>query len=498
MALLLSFLECKVMDVSRFVRPAVALLAVLAIAGCGRHSQSDALPATSAVLSPGLTPAAPMVKTQILPASVMLNARVKPDVALQAASYTQLPGSGSFAAASPDGSLWVLSDEPAGPDKYIWHYSAGTWTNITGLASRIAVSHDGATVYAINSIGAIYAYNGGTWTSPGSGASDITVDATGAIYVLSNGAGVGANEPVWVYNGSWALLDGTGVRIVASDDRGNYGILNGGTGNSGGIYILNAAGSIYHEFPDGPPNYQQLPGLASELTATIEGGIFVLGYPASESGTNIYYLDLDSGNYNTVAGSGVGISTNSQNLYVISSNGGIYSSPIVAAQDRTFGGPSTTGAFASGTTMAELTLPAYQSISLSVQFGPTLAGSGTITLSDALNNGDITPTLPADDAVPGSTPEIYLSIYNAGPSAYSTGPTTPTITVTKSTGFGSATACEFDFYGDNGNGGSPTWNSSGISGVISGNTATLAPITLPDGNTIDIKPGQTAAAISCQ
>ncbi len=120
---------------------------------------------------------------------------VKPqDVLLGAPFWQQIPGSGAFAAAAQDGSLWVLSDQLAGADKFIWHYVSGVWTNIAGMASRLAVAPNG-TLYAINSAGGAYVYNSssGTFSSLGGGCSDLTVAKDGSLYVLSNGAAPGSD-----------------------------------------------------------------------------------------------------------------------------------------------------------------------------------------------------------------------------------------------------------------------------------------------------------------
>ena len=68
---------------------------------------------------PGTIPAAPMAKTTILPASAM-QSPPKSDTAVLPLNWMPIPGTASVVAASPDGSLWVLSDQPSGPDKYIW------------------------------------------------------------------------------------------------------------------------------------------------------------------------------------------------------------------------------------------------------------------------------------------------------------------------------------------------------------------------------------------
>jgi virginiamycin B lyase len=476
-----------------------ALFCVVLAAGCSssmgglQTSPQSAMPKS---ISPALVPAVPMAKTAILPASAMLASGLTRDTAIQGPSYTQIPGTASFAAAAPDGSLWVLSNAPAGNDKYIWHYVSGSWTNISGLASRLAVAPNG-TLYAINSEGGVYSYSGGTWTTYGGGASDITVDFDGSFYVLSNGNAAGSDQAIWHYNSGWTQSPGSGIRIAGSWDAGNYSALNGELAI--GIYILNSAGGIYYYATTNNSfsnTFVQLPGNASAITATTDGGVFVLGYPANASGNAIYYYDLDAGAWTAQAGAGVNISTDGTKLYVIGSSGGIYSSPIRAAQTWAFGGSTASLSAIQGQTPAAVNLSAYNNVSASIQFSQDSSGSSTLSFSDALDNGDITPnTLPVDNATAGYTPVIYLSIYNPGPTTVSFGSNTPGVSLTKTTGFGGATTCHLDGYFSNG--GAPTWQFINGTGAISGTSVTVNPATLGGGNTVDFTPGQTVVAVAC-
>ena len=290
-----------------------------------------------------------MAKTAIQPASSM---GIKPMDAIGPAFWQPIPGSGSFAAAAPDGSLWVLSDQPSGADKFIFHYVNGVWTNISGLASRIAVGPDGA-LYAINSSGGAFSYNAGTstWTGLGGGCSDITVASDGTIYVLSNGAAPGSNQAIWHYaNSGWTQAGGNGVRIAGNWDTQTYTINNGGgTVAPGGIYILNSAGNIYYE--NTSATFALLPGLASAIAPTKNAGIFVLGYPASGAGNTIYYFDLDAQNYTQPGGSAANIATNTSTVYAIGTGGGIYYSTV-----STTGSLPTTFVNNSGITPAYFTI----------------------------------------------------------------------------------------------------------------------------------------------
>lgn len=309
-----------------------ARLAIATLAGCvwvtgcsGSLPMRNASgPGTPKSVSPGAIAPAPMAKTSILSTSVM---SVKPQSAVQGQNWTQLPGSAAYVAAAPDGSLWALSTSPAGPDKYIWHYANGSWTNISGLASRLSAAPNG-TLYAINSGGGTYAYSNGSWTALGGGASDITAASDGSIYVLSNGNAAGSDQAIWHYTNGWTQVPGSGVHIAASLDPGTYSI-PGGTVGPNGLYILNSIGSIYYENAGG--SFVQLPANASAIAPTGIGGVFVLGYPADPNGNSIYYYNLGTAGWTAQSGSGTGISADSTHVYVISSSGGIYYSPVTAS-----------------------------------------------------------------------------------------------------------------------------------------------------------------------
>jgi hypothetical protein len=314
------------------------LFAVLA-AGCSHGGGSSGLlpgggvtpPVTPQSVSPGTIPAAPMAKTEILPASAMTTAPHS-DIAQPPLSWTQVPGTASAVAASPDGTLWVLSDQPSSSaDKYIWHYASGVWTNISGLASRLSVAADGS-LWAINSGGGIWHYVSGTWTSPGGGATNsITADSTNGIYVLSNG-GSGPDRAIWHYSAGagWTQLNGSGVVLAANWDTNNFPAGAGMTSaiNAGGLYILSSSGSIWYE--NANLTFSQVPGAASAITPTTNGGFFVLGYPVAPSGNQVYYFDLNTPGFTAQNGAGLLSISAGSSLYLTSSSGAIYSAPLPA------------------------------------------------------------------------------------------------------------------------------------------------------------------------
>jgi len=290
---------------------ALALVVVATLAACSGGPATTGLPrlATPASTSPGAILVAPMVKTAILPASAMTSRR--PANTITTVGWSTVPGTGSSVFGAPDGSMWVLSDQPAGPDKYIWHYAGGTWTNISGQASTLAIAPDG-TLYAVNSSGGTYAYSGGNWSSLGGGAVAIAAVADNSIFVLSNAGG--PDHAIWHYSGgAWSQASGSGVSLVASFDTTTHGTIA-----PGGFYILNSTGQIYYRNVDA--SYVQIPGTAKAL-APANGGLFVL---STDSAGTIYYYDIDGANWTAPGGSGVAIADASNTLYVLSAAGGIY------------------------------------------------------------------------------------------------------------------------------------------------------------------------------
>ncbi|HEX5275349.1 MAG TPA: hypothetical protein VFW34_08735 [Candidatus Rubrimentiphilum sp.] len=282
-----------------------------------------------ASISPGSIVPPPMAVTAILPASAMqspVSAGVKPMSAVQGANYTQLSGAASFAVGSPDGSLWVLSNQPSGPDKYIWHFQNGAWTNISGLANHISIAPD-LSLYASNSAGGAYHNVGGTWTALGGGVSDIAAASDNSLFVLSNSQPAGNDQGIWHYTSGWSQVPGAGVRIAASLDVGTH-VVPGGIVGPGGIYVVNSSGSIY--YTPGNGSWVAFPGAAAAISPSV-GGLFVLGYPASSGGTPIYYYDLDNPGWTQFGGSGVSIAAGATQLYVISASTAIWTTPLLPA-----------------------------------------------------------------------------------------------------------------------------------------------------------------------
>lgn len=355
----------------------------LLLSGCSGARHMSALPNGGGVtlqtpqsISPGLIAAPPMAQTAILPSSAMQSSSspaIKPMSAIPGISYTQVPGTATVASAGSDGSLWVLSDSPSGADKYIWHYSNGSWTNIAGLANHISAAPDGS-LYASNSLGGVYHYVNGSWIALGGGVSDITAASGNTVYALSNGQQIGNDQAIWFYNGTWAQIPGSGVHIAASLDAATHSI-PGGTIGPDGLYVVNSSGSIY--YTQGSGSYIQIPGASAAISPSTTGGLFVLGYPTDVSGTAIYYYDFDNPGWQQIAGSGVAISAAASQLYVISASNAIYSARLGAMAHFTISDPYP-----------------YSSASIKPQYFSPATASVSIVINDVAHTFAVSPNSP--------------------------------------------------------------------------------------------------------
>jgi hypothetical protein len=225
---------------------------------------------------------------------------------------------------APDGSLWALSTVPTGANKFIWHYANQTWSNITGLASSIAVAPNGV-LYGVGSGGGLYSYNGTTWSTLGGGAKWVTTGADGAVYVLSNATiDPNGDATIWKYaNSIFTQQPGAGVELTGSFDAQAYVLPGVGTVAPNGYLVINATGGAYYYSPGS--GYVQFPGLA-DATAAATGGVFALGYPSSPDGEQLYYFDYTSALWTSEPGIGIGLATGAGRIYVVSSTGAIWTS----------------------------------------------------------------------------------------------------------------------------------------------------------------------------
>lgn len=497
-----------------------ALLAGVACSGGGNRLTPQTAPkitlTTPKSVSPASIKAPPMAATAQLPASAMTSRR--PDTSVNPPSWGSILGTGTEVAGANDGSIYVLSDLPAGPDKYIWRYHASAWTNIPGLASHIAVAPD-LTIYAVNSGGGVYAYAGGNWTSLGGGATAVAAAADSSVFVTSNGGS--GDQAIWHYSaGAWTQAPGSGVSLAGSSDTNTH-VVNGQTIRAGGIYVLNAIGNIYYLNTDN--SFAQIPGTAVRVAET-PGGLYALGGTTIlPTGNPLYYFDLDAAVWTQEDGAGVSISMGSGNvLLAISATGGIYLSstnpptiapsptdsptatpsesptPLVtetpsptpspsptptatptatptpvptatAIPDFAFGGPGDSFQFSGGATGSLHPFGAYHNIGYTVlAWSLNVNDHGfALDVETADDNGDTYVngshvTFPVDDAVPGATPIVYFQFNNLATFDIIF-TTSPLVHVNYLVPFPGQT-CYVDQYLA-GPGGGYTWSTTGLSGT---------------------------------
>lgn len=363
-----------------FTRTRLAFLGLVAIvavaAGCGGGGAASSIPTRTGAgpmsalpppmavgkkpsISPGSVHPGPMVQTQKLdPKSFTSGKRAA--VAVNDPNWSVVLGGASAVTVSPadpincpgtttgHGSIFVLSPDPAGPDKYIWEGDGqGNWCNLPGLAKQIAVAPNG-TVYAVNSAGEIYSFDGTSWTGIAGRASGVTAAADGSLYVLSNENGSG-DEPIWHYSGgTWTYVPGSGVQIASSWDAKSYSGA-GGTIPADALYVLTSQGYIYAATADGS-TYVGMPGSASFIapvvvndgSGTAGGGIYALASPLdTTNGSSMYYYDLDNAAWSGVPGAAVSVAALSLNgganasVWAIASSGAILTSSITATPSPT-------------------------------------------------------------------------------------------------------------------------------------------------------------------
>jgi Tectonin domain len=323
------------------------LLAVPALNGCAGSGSSVRTVTPQATLqspksvSPGSVPAPSMSKA-VAPASLMNGRRPKSNK--QPLGFTQIDGAATVVAASPDGTIWALSTNgpTSGPDKYIFHYVGGTWTNVPGAAIRIAVGPDN-TAYVVNSAGGIYQYDGSPWKAIVGGAQDITVAVDGSLYVISNVPGEEYGNGIYHYSGGvWTRMPSAAQRVIASWDPGTYA----GFISPGGYYIIQNGAAYYYDPVWAQYNYipfNDNSGYATNVTdiaPTTTAAAYALAAAADSNGGHHILLEAWGAAYRTEGGSGVSISSNGPTIDVAGPTGGIYTSAITpTAPDVTFDRP---------------------------------------------------------------------------------------------------------------------------------------------------------------
>jgi len=239
-------------------------------------------------------------------------------------AWTQLSSGISYVAASPDGTVWGISNSSFnGPDGLVLHYVSGTWYYYPNTyASRVAVGLD-STAYIQQNNGNVWVLKNGLWSIVGCCALDVSVAADGSLYAVAL-----ANDGLYHYaSGVLTQLPGVGVRIVGSWDTGTYP--NGV--NPGGYYVVNAQGSLYYYSPG--VGYLLFQGSLYQVAPTGNGGMFGTGLAADSNGNHqVYYYDLRAQTgWVQQPGGAASISAISTTVDIADGLGIVYSSGVAAA-----------------------------------------------------------------------------------------------------------------------------------------------------------------------
>jgi len=183
-----------------------------------------------------------------------------------------------------EGTVWIISNEYAyGTTDYsIKKRNGSEWQTIEGFATRIAVDQNGL-AWVINSGGDIYRYSnsgGGLKNVNGWGgvggltAKEIAIGKNGAVWVISNQAGLSANNYKIASLAllSWTVGIGEGTKI-AVDPLGNP-------------YVTNSSSSVYFSYNGGA--WTNLSGIsAREISYGANGQCWVISNEPTTGGYKV-------------------------------------------------------------------------------------------------------------------------------------------------------------------------------------------------------------------
>ncbi len=154
-------------------------------------------------------------------------------------------------AVGSDGSIYVLSNGPAGHDLAVWHYTNG-WMQISGSGIRIAASRASGGIYILNSSGDVFYENRVVLHVPG--ASGLAATKGGGLYVLASSSTSGTSLYYSDLKAS-AYKPQAGSAISVSADGAK-------------VYVVSASGGIYVS-PLTVAEPYVLGGAAATLTASV-------------------------------------------------------------------------------------------------------------------------------------------------------------------------------------------------------------------------------------
>jgi hypothetical protein len=194
------------------------------------------------------------------------------------------------------------------------------------------------------------------------------------------------------------------------------------------------------------------------------------------------------------------------------SSGSATASPTASGSATATPSPAPTYAFGGSSGLLSLiesllplpiSLSLYQGITVgTLQLATPLLGNATVTVSDAINDGDITPSgfladVGVNAAVAGFTPVVYLSLLNPTNVAISLGSSVPALTLLDlNPAFLTYSSCHIDLLGTIG--ATLAWQYTGSNGTPALTALSIAAGTLGGGGLVKIPAdGQTILAITC-
>lgn len=184
--------------------------------------------------------------------------------------WRQLPGCAQDIGVGFDGSAFIIGCNKTGNDYGIWKLINGQWTEIGGLATRIAVTPEGIP-WVVNSGGNIWRWSevAGWQLMPGL-AYDIGIGTHGHVWVVGRDAengGFGVHR----WNGTtWEKIDGGAVRISVAP--------------IGLPWVLNNAFQIWRRVEN---KWELIPGQARDIGVGPTGDVYVIGVTALNGGYDI-------------------------------------------------------------------------------------------------------------------------------------------------------------------------------------------------------------------
>jgi hypothetical protein len=184
--------------------------------------------------------------------------------------WAQISGGAKTICIGADGSTYVLGTDDNSGNHSIFKLVNGSWVNIPGWATAIAVAPDG-TPWVVNSLGNIFKRVSGSWSQLSGGARDISIGVDGTVYILGTDNNSGNHSIFKLVNGSWVNVPGWAISIAV--------------GPGGAPWVVNSDGNIFRR--DGS-SWTQLPGSATSISVGADGSIYITGTDNSSGSHGLF------------------------------------------------------------------------------------------------------------------------------------------------------------------------------------------------------------------